>query len=52
MTLVILGLLLGLVGIVWVIVLDIVRADRQCQRPGLHKSKRPVTGPMHESKAA
>ena len=52
MTLVIIGLLLGLLGIVWVVVLDIVWADRQCQRPGLQKSERPVTGPMHESRAA
>jgi len=40
MTLVILGLLLKLAGIVWVIVLDIVWKDRQCQGPGLHKFKR------------
>lgn len=33
MTLVILGLLLGLVGIVWVMVLEIVLADRQWQKP-------------------
>jgi hypothetical protein len=52
MTLVIIGLLLGLLGIVWVVVLDIVWADRQRQRPGSQKSKRPVAGPMHGSKAA
>jgi hypothetical protein len=40
MTLVILGLLFGLAGIVWVIVLDMVWKDRQCQEPGLHDSKR------------
>jgi len=51
MTLVIMGLLLGLLGIVWVMVLDIVLADRH--RPGTdsRKSKRLLTGPMHESKA-
>ena len=52
MTLVIMGLLLGLVGIVWVMVLDIVLADRHRPRPDSRKSKRLLTGPMHESKAA
>jgi len=53
MTLVIVGLLLGLAGLVWVMVLDIVRADRQCQRRRSDTSARPVTGPdTRESKAA
>lgn len=30
MTLVILGLLLGLVGIVWMVMVNTVSADRQC----------------------
>jgi len=45
MTLVIVGLLLGFAGLVWVIVLQIVLADRQCQRRCSHTSKRSVTGP-------
>ena len=52
MTLVIMGLLLGLVGILWVMVVDVVLADRH--RPGTdsRQSKRFLTGPIHESKAA
>ena len=53
MTLVILGLLIGLVGLVWLVVLDIVRMDRQCQRTGSQKSERPVASPVRgESRAA
>lgn len=52
MTLVIMGLLLGLVGLVWVIVLDIVLADRHRPRPDSRRSKTFLTGPTHESKAA
>ena len=53
MTLVILGLIGGLVGLVWLMVLDIVRSDRQCQRTGPQKSERHVTGPARgESRAA
>lgn len=53
MTLVILGLVGGLVGLVWLMVLDIVRSDRQCQRTGSQKSERHVTGPVQgESRAA
>lgn len=52
MTLVIMGLLLGLVGLVWVMVLDIVFADRHCPRPDSRRSKTLLTGPTHESKAA
>ncbi len=48
MTLVILGLVGGLVGLVWLMVLDIVRSDRQCQRTGSQKSERPVQVPYGE----
>jgi len=53
MTLVIVGLLLGFAGLAWVIVLDIVLADRECPRPGSRGVESPKTGPMaRESKAA
>jgi len=44
MTLVIMGLLLGLVGIVWVMVLDIVLADQHRPWPDSRKSKSFLTG--------
>ena len=52
MTLVILGLLLGLVGIVWMVVVDIVSADRQCHRPASPQSGKLLTRAMDESKEA
>ncbi len=53
MTLLIVGLLLGLAGIVWMMVIDIISADRQCPKSGSCGSDKPVTGPIgRESRAA
>lgn len=53
MTLVALGLLLGLAGLLWVVVVDIMRADRYAKTPrsrDLDKQVAESTG--RESKAA
>ena len=50
MTLVILGLLLGLVEIVWVMVLEIVQAASMPKADSRHFKE--LTGSRHESKAA
>ena len=53
MTLVIIGLLMGLAGLVWVAVIDIVLSDRQSSRRCSPKAKTPVKGPSApESRAA
>lgn len=52
MPLVIMGLSLGLLGIVWVLVLEIILADRYRPGPVSRMSKRLLTGPLHKSKAA
>ena len=49
MTLVIVGLLLGFAGLVWVLVTDIVLSDRHCST----EAERPVKDPSApESRAA
>jgi hypothetical protein len=53
MTLVVLGLLLGMVGLVWVMVISLMRADHQPQRYGSREPDKPVAGSARrESKAA
>ena len=51
MTLVTMGLLLGLAGIVWMMVFDIVLADRHPWSDS-RKSKKHLAGPGGGSKAA
>jgi hypothetical protein len=51
MTLVIMGLLLGLVGVVWMTVFDLISADRQGRRFDSRKSKKLLADPR-DSKAA
>jgi hypothetical protein len=53
MTLIVGGLLLGLVGLVWVMVIDLMRADHRARRHELREPIEPVTKEArHESKAA
>jgi hypothetical protein len=53
MTLVVLGLLLGMVGLLWVMVTEIMRTDHQTQRHGSREPDKPVAGSARrESKAA
>ena len=53
MTLVALGLLLGMVGLMWLMVIDIVRADRCAKTQKSGEMDKPVAGAAHcESKAA
>lgn len=53
MTLVALGLLLGMAGLLWVIVIDIMRADHCGKTPRLRDLDKPVAeSTRRESKAA
>lgn len=53
MTLVALGLLLGMTGLLWVMVITIMQADRQTKRQSPRTQKQPfVEAARHESKAA
>ncbi len=53
MTLVALGLLLGMVGLMWMMVIDIVRADRCAKTQRSGDLDKPVAGAARcESKAA
>ncbi len=53
MTLVTIGLLLGLVGLIWTMVIRIVCGDLPRSRHYCHTSEKPVPKPMgHESRAA
>jgi hypothetical protein len=54
MTLVTIGLLLGLVGLVWTMVIGIVRDDLERSRRHRHRSERPaLPDPMdHRSRVA
>jgi hypothetical protein len=53
MTLVALGLLLGMTGLLWVMVIDIVRADRCAKTQSSRDLDKPVAGAAGcESKAA
>jgi hypothetical protein len=53
MTLVIVGLLLGFAGLVWVMVIEIILSDRQSSKRSSPKVEMPVKGPnASESRAA
>jgi hypothetical protein len=53
MTLVALGLLLGMVGLVWVMVIDITQADHQTKRQSPREQDKPLAEAARcESKAA
>ena len=53
MTLVALGLLLGMVGLVWVMVIDITQADHQTKRQSPREQDKPLVETARcESKAA
>jgi hypothetical protein len=53
MTLVIIGLLMGFVGLVWVMAMDIVLNDRQSSKRCSPKAEMPMKGPnAPESRAA
>jgi hypothetical protein len=53
MTLVIIGLLMGLVGLVWVVVIDIVFSDRKSSTRCSPKGEMPLQDPSApESRAA
>lgn len=43
MTYVALGLLFGMAGLLWVIVIDITRADQHTKRPSPRKRSKPLT---------
>ncbi len=53
MTLVVLGLLLGMVGLLWVMVIEIMRADHQTKRQSPRAQDKPPAEAAHrESKVA
>lgn len=53
MTLVALGLLLGMVGLLWVMVIDIMRADHQTKRESSREQDKPhAEAARCESRAA
>lgn len=53
MMLVVLGLLLGMAGLLWMLVIAIMEAYRETQGKGLRKANQPVVVPVHyRSKAA
>jgi hypothetical protein len=53
MTLVALGLLLGMIGLMWMMVIDIVRGDRYAKTQRSGDLDKPGAGPARcESKAA
>lgn len=53
MMLVVLGLLMGMVGLLWVLVIAIMQEDHPTNRKSLREANQPVVVPAHcESKAA
>jgi hypothetical protein len=52
MTLVVLGLLLGMAGLLWVLVIAIVQADHQTKRKGLREPNQPVVKAVHGGSSA
>ncbi len=53
MTLVALGLLLGMIGLVWVIIIGIMQADRQTKRESSRAQNKPLAAAVRgDSKAA
>lgn len=53
MTLVALGLLLGMVGMLWLLVIDITQTDHQTKREKPRAQDKPLAaGARHQSKAA
>jgi hypothetical protein len=53
MTLVVLGLLLGMAGLLWILVSAIMQADHQSNRKSSREANQPVVVPAHcRSKAA
>jgi hypothetical protein len=53
MMLVVLGLLLGMAGLLWILITAIMQADHQTNRKGLREANQPVVVPEHcRSKAA
>jgi hypothetical protein len=53
MTLVALGLLVGMLGLLWVMILAIMQADHQAKRQSLRAQDKPLAEAAHcESRAA
>ena len=53
MSLVVLGLLLGMAGLLWILVIAIMHGDHQTNRKNSQDTKQPVVMPAHYgSKAA
>lgn len=47
MMLVVLGLLLGMAGLLWILVISIMQTDQQIHRNGPRDSKQPGMAPAH-----